>query len=1263
MNAAIEPDEPERRASNTTAVAGNGLLTVWNKFRFVRQAKFFFRLNLPVLAAVLSGFGLAYHAKAAPPAGYYEVWGDEFNEASLDTTKWDYWLPGTRRDAVNTSAAVSVTGGNLVISTYTSGGVNYTAMVANDTTFRSRYGYWEASIKWGDTNGMWSAFWMQSPTMGNYLYDPFVSGSEIDMAEHRSTDGTSNGDIINVVQSNVHWNGYGGSAASSGGNNYGSGLGSGFHTYGFLWTAANYTIYIDGSNVRNWNYSVNGVPVSESTEWLILSSEVQSGLWSGTIPSGGYGALGTSTTQLTVDYVRYYAPTNVIFWGGASSAAWTNSANWVSNMVPAAASDVTFSFLSANLNPVLSQNYSVDGLVFLNMNGGAVVGGTNVLTLGAGGVDMIAANHSVTISCPVNIGTAQTWLVGPNSPGNTLTDSGGISGSATLSKGSYGTLVLTGSNSFSGTLNAGTGSTTGNDGALQLASSGAAANAAAITIPNNNGGSSLLQLTGGITVPPPVTLSGRNTNAFALENISGSNTLAGSFSITSGGANYWLQSDAGTLNFAGTFSSAGSGTRTVTFMGGGNFYFSGVIQNGSSTALNLFITNTGTLTLANANTFAGTSRIAAGTLVLANSLALQNATLDMNANDTGALSFGSLTSATLGNLTGTRNVALANSSSAAVALTAGNNNQSSTYAGVLSGAGSLVKNGSGIFTLTSSNAYAGATTISGGTLKLARDPLVKFSFDSVSGSANGSIVTNSGTGGSAMNGVIVTNTGTGASGASFVAGKVGNALSLAGNGTVVAISNRVTPLDGSTAGVNWTLAMWVKTSLAGAAYAYQGDGGWVANNTSFYLNQGSTTAGTRVGAVRYGGGWLTGSASVNDGNWHFIGITDNGGIKNIFVDGNLDATTSAWGNPSVGGQFWIGGTADSGDGSADMNGLIDEVSIYNRALSQAEVGSLTNPLPAQTAGNFGGQLPASTALAISSGAIFDLGGSSQAVASLANGSGGGVVTNSGAAPVTLTLGGNAGTNTFGGVIMDNAVTNAISLVKNGAATEILSGANAFRGTATVNAGTLAVNGSLGTNTVTINGGALGGGGVIAGPVMVQAGGTLSPGNSVGLLTVNNTLTLNGMTVMELNQSVPTNDVIRGISTANYGGTLTVTNLAGALAGGQSYQLFYATNHTGNFSAIAGSPGAGLDWKFNTASGVLTIYSTVPTNMTAAVSGGQLQLSWPVDHLGWILQAQTNALTVGLGTNWVSIPGSAAATQFTAPLDAGNPSVFYRLVYQ
>lgn len=73
-------------------------------------------------------------------------------------------------------------------------------------------------------------------------------------------------------------------------------------------------------------------------------------------------------------------------------------------------------------------------------------------------------------------------------------------------------------------------------------------------------------------------------------------------------------------------------------------------------------------------------------------------------------------------------------------------------------------------------------------------------------------------------------------------------------------------------------------------------------------------------------------------------------------------------------------------------------------------------------------------------------------------------------------------------------------------------------------------------------------------------------------------------------------------------------------------------------------------------------STVPTNIVFAVSGNSLNLSWPADHLGWKLQAQTNSLTSGLGTNWVTIPGSDTMTSTNITINPANESVFYRLIY-
>ena len=57
--------------------------------------------------------------------------------------------------------------------------------------------------------------------------------------------------------------------------------------------------------------------------------------------------------------------------------------------------------------------------------------------------------------------------------------------------------------------------------------------------------------------------------------------------------------------------------------------------------------------------------------------------------------------------------------------------------------------------------------------------------------------------------------------------------------------------------------------------------------------------------------------------------------------------------------------------------------------------------------------------------------------------------------------------------------------------------------------------------------------------------------------------------------------------------------------------------------------------------------------------GTLQLSW--SGTGFHLQAQTNSLGVGLGTNWVDHPGGTTSP-VTVPVDSENHSVFYRLVW-
>jgi fibronectin-binding autotransporter adhesin len=97
---------------------------------------------------------------------------------------------------------------------------------------------------------------------------------------------------------------------------------------------------------------------------------------------------------------------------------------------------------------------------------------------------------------------------------------------------------------------------------------------------------------------------------------------------------------------------------------------------------------------------------------------LEGTTLDYDGQG-GTLSFGQSTAVLLGGLKGSQNLALVNAASAAVALSVGGNGSSTTYGGVLSGAGSLVKQGSGTLTLSGANTFDGTLTVAGGTLAIA----------------------------------------------------------------------------------------------------------------------------------------------------------------------------------------------------------------------------------------------------------------------------------------------------------------------------------------------------------------------------------------------------------------------------------------------------------------------------------------------------------------------------------------------------------------
>ncbi len=73
-------------------------------------------------------------------------------------------------------------------------------------------------------------------------------------------------------------------------------------------------------------------------------------------------------------------------------------------------------------------------------------------------------------------------------------------------------------------------------------------------------------------------------------------------------------------------------------------------------------------------------------------------------------------------------------------------------------------------------------------------------------------------------------------------------------------------------------------------------------------------------------------------------------------------------------------------------------------------------------------------------------------------------------------------------------------------------------------------------------------------------------------------------------------------------------------------------------------------------------STIPPQLVIMTSGGQVQLSWPMDHLGWRLEMQTNSLNASPGADWATVSNSTMTNQLSMPIDPAKGSLFFRLAY-
>ncbi len=167
-------------------------------------------------------------------------------------------------------------------------------------------------------------------------------------------------------------------------------------------------------------------------------------------------------------------------------------------------------------------------------------------------------------------------------------------------------------------------------------------------------------------------------------------------------------------------------------------------------------------------------------------------------------------------------------------------------------------------------------------------------------------------------------------------------------------------------------------------------------------------------------------------------------------------------------------------------------------------------------------------------------------------------------------------------------------------------------------------------------------GVVSNSIVKPAGLNAIPGNMQANLTWNPSVTATSYNVKRSNAGGGPYAIVSNIIVTNY----TDVNLTNGLT---YYYVVSALNQIGE-----------------SADSATVIATPVATNAVSLMYGwtdNSLTLGWPADHKGWQLQAQTNTMGSGLGTNWVDVSGSKDTNQIMLPIDAANSSVFYRLIYQ
>lgn len=168
----------------------------------------------------------------------------------------------------------------------------------------------------------------------------------------------------------------------------------------------------------------------------------------------------------------------------------------------------------------------------------------------------------------------------------------------------------------------------------------------------------------------------------------------------------------------------------------------------------------------------------------------------------------------------------------------------------------------------------------------------------------------------------------------WVDGKFGGAMEFGGQDMVTVDDDNALDLE------EFTIAAWVnipKVSGAWQIIASKENRGPTGRNYGLF---GHINSGVVHYSFTTNSGWKSFDAKtvVTDGDWHHVAGTYDGSDFKLYLDGAVDAQVSPGTKPDNHDNFLFIGGCDIGN--YWMTGTIDEVVLYERALSEQELNEL-----------------------------------------------------------------------------------------------------------------------------------------------------------------------------------------------------------------------------------------------------------------------------------------------------------------------------------